>query len=375
MARPRKEPGTGPDEDKEIHIKQDKYFELVNFLASQLETQKNNASRQIQVVSGQLSRVQESLSILKNHTQLIMESNDLKIDVFSNLEFIHRLLTTENIDEIGTAAMSEAPAPMSMKPNKPKKQRKERDPNAPKRPLTAFFLFLQDKRDETTEAMKKSDPGFKPGDVQKRNTELWNALPEEKQEPYKKQYEANLEMYKRQLAAYKARGGVLPPHEEAHEHDAADVAMVTDPALEAHSDPQDDEDVQDDPMQGKRAEPQDEGGPTSEESDDDSATKESHEESERSEEEQEEDESPPPRKESKKSAGRATKESSHDKQKSKKAPVKEEKKSKKAREWDKSASPERSKKKRKAEDRDFSKAERKRKPRKSQGYNGNDEDF
>ena len=99
---------------------------------------------------------------------------------------IHQLLNTENVEETGgSAALPEALPPTAMKPLKPKKQRKERDPDAPKRPLTAFFLYLQDKKDETTEYLKKHatpQSPFKLGNVQKRNTEIWNALPEDQQQ-------------------------------------------------------------------------------------------------------------------------------------------------------------------------------------------------
>lgn len=88
---------------------------------------------------------------------------------------IHRLLTTDPLEIPGAdAKLPIAPRPPDTKPVKQKKPKKERDPNAPKRPLTAFFLFLQEKRDDTAKSM----PNAKPGDIQKKMTDIWNSLDE-----------------------------------------------------------------------------------------------------------------------------------------------------------------------------------------------------
>ena len=46
---------------------------------------------------------------------------------------------------------------------KTKKAKKIKDPNAPKRPMTAYFLFMAEKRAEVL----KNNPDFKIGDVAK----------------------------------------------------------------------------------------------------------------------------------------------------------------------------------------------------------------
>lgn len=51
-------------------------------------------------------------------------------------------------------------------------QKKERDPNIPKKPMTAYFLFMNAKR----ESAKKEDPSLTFGTLTKKLTEMWNAL-------------------------------------------------------------------------------------------------------------------------------------------------------------------------------------------------------
>ena len=41
--------------------------------------------------------------------------------------------------------------------------KKEKDPNAPKRPMSAYFLFMGDKRAE----VREKNPDFKIGDIAK----------------------------------------------------------------------------------------------------------------------------------------------------------------------------------------------------------------
>lgn len=120
------------------------------------------------------------MSQIKSHTQMVLDRNDKKESGVSQSLYpnIHRLLITENLEigaGVGNASLPIAPLPSDAKPPKKKKPKKERDPNAPKRPLTAFFLFLQEKRDDTA---KKMPIGTKPGDIQKKMTDIWNSLHE-----------------------------------------------------------------------------------------------------------------------------------------------------------------------------------------------------
>ena len=62
---------------------------------------------------------------------------------------------------------------------KTRKKRKPKDPNAPKRPLTAYLLFLEDKRPEIQADMSE---GQKRGDISVEGTRRWHALKEEEQQ-------------------------------------------------------------------------------------------------------------------------------------------------------------------------------------------------
>jgi hypothetical protein len=53
---------------------------------------------------------------------------------------------------------------------KKRKRNKDKDPNAPKRPMTAYFLFLNDRR----EAIKSSNPNIKVTEVTKEAAHQWN---------------------------------------------------------------------------------------------------------------------------------------------------------------------------------------------------------
>ena len=50
--------------------------------------------------------------------------------------------------------------------------KKEKDPNAPKRPLSAYFLFMGDKRAE----VREKNPDFKIGDIAKVGFLPWSVF-------------------------------------------------------------------------------------------------------------------------------------------------------------------------------------------------------
>ena len=51
------------------------------------------------------------------------------------------------------------------------RKRAKKDPNAPKKPLSAYMLFLQDKRAD----IKAKYPGCSVADIAKKGGEMWNA--------------------------------------------------------------------------------------------------------------------------------------------------------------------------------------------------------
>ena len=113
---------------------------------------------------------------------MVITSNERGTSSVSDLQYpnIRRLLTTDNLDAAAgeTSLPIYQQMPANVKTVKQKKVKKPRDPNAPKRPLTAFFLFLKEKRDETT---KQLPPDVKPGEVQTRMTDKWNSMAESEQ--------------------------------------------------------------------------------------------------------------------------------------------------------------------------------------------------
>lgn len=81
-------------------------------------------------------------------------------------------------DPLGEVSMPQVKAGQE-KAVKTKKPKKIKDPNAPNRPVTAYFLYLAENKDAVR---RKLGPDAKAGEVQKKGTEDWNALPEGEQE-------------------------------------------------------------------------------------------------------------------------------------------------------------------------------------------------
>merc|ERR1711939_613810 len=73
-----------------------------------------------------------------------------------------------------------------------------KDKNAPKKALSAYFIFLADKR----ESMKARFPELKITQLGKKAGELWKALSEEEKEVYKAKSRKAEEEFKGVRAAY-----------------------------------------------------------------------------------------------------------------------------------------------------------------------------
>jgi len=79
---------------------------------------------------------------------------------------------------------------------KKRKSKSKKDPNAPKRPMSAYFLWLNENRDQ----IKADNPGASVSDIAKRGGELWRELKdktewEEKAVQAKKDYAIAMEEY------------------------------------------------------------------------------------------------------------------------------------------------------------------------------------
>merc|ERR1719361_3034495 len=76
----------------------------------------------------------------------------------------------------------------------------KKDPNAPKRPLSAYFIFMGEKRAE----VKAANPNDKIGDIAKKMGKMWQELDEKAKAPYQKKAEAAKKKYADEMAAYQA---------------------------------------------------------------------------------------------------------------------------------------------------------------------------
>merc|ERR1719420_2367108 len=76
--------------------------------------------------------------------------------------------------------------------------KKQKDPNAPKKPSTAFFLFMADNR----QRVKDENPNITPAHIGKVLGEEWRELDQKDKAEYESTYEANLEQWRKDKAAY-----------------------------------------------------------------------------------------------------------------------------------------------------------------------------
>merc|ERR1712112_711451 len=76
----------------------------------------------------------------------------------------------------------------------------KKDPNAPKRPLSAYFIFMGEKRAE----VKAANPDWKIGDIAKEMGKMWQAMDEKEKGPYEKKAEAAKKKYAEEMAKYEA---------------------------------------------------------------------------------------------------------------------------------------------------------------------------
>uniref|UniRef100_A0A8C5NWT6 High mobility group protein B1 n=1 Tax=Jaculus jaculus TaxID=51337 RepID=A0A8C5NWT6_JACJA len=86
-------------------------------------------------------------------------------------------------------------------PPKRETKKKFKDPNAPKRPPSAFFFYS-----EYHPQIKGKHPGLSIGDLAKKLGEMSNNTTADDKQPYEKKAAKLREKYKKDMAAYRAKG-------------------------------------------------------------------------------------------------------------------------------------------------------------------------
>ncbi|KAJ5085999.1 hypothetical protein N7532_010770 [Penicillium argentinense] len=82
-----------------------------------------------------------------------------------------------------------------------KRKRAPADPNAPKRALTPYFLYMQHNRKSIAADLGDN---ARPKEVADEGTRRWQKMSDSEREIYKQMYAENFEVYKKEMAAYKA---------------------------------------------------------------------------------------------------------------------------------------------------------------------------
>ena len=78
---------------------------------------------------------------------------------------------------------------------------KRNDPNAPKRAMSAFMMFVRDKREE----IKRQNPNASFGEIGKMMGDRWKAMSEDEKAPFVKQSEEDKARYLKEKQEYDAR--------------------------------------------------------------------------------------------------------------------------------------------------------------------------
>ncbi len=82
-----------------------------------------------------------------------------------------------------------------------KQKRAKKDKDAPKRPLSAYFFYIQERR----EALKKEKPSLDNKELIRTMGEEWNKLSDEEKKPYSKMAENDKKRYQDELKAYEKK--------------------------------------------------------------------------------------------------------------------------------------------------------------------------
>ena len=82
-----------------------------------------------------------------------------------------------------------------------KQKRPKKDKDAPKRPLSAYFFYIQERR----EALKKEKPNLDNKELIRTMGEEWNKLSDEEKKPYSKMAENDKKRYQDEIKAYEKK--------------------------------------------------------------------------------------------------------------------------------------------------------------------------
>lgn len=117
--------------------------------------------------------------------------------------------------------MSSYTPPAGMTASGKRKIKKEKDPNAPKRPSTPYFAFMNEKRAE----IKAENPDAGVADIGKLGGKAWGLLDDESKQEYTDEYQAKMEVWRGDMAAYTAS---LSGAKKAKKGTAAEVPTSSD---------------------------------------------------------------------------------------------------------------------------------------------------
>lgn len=81
---------------------------------------------------------------------------------------------------------------------KEKRKRAKKDKDAPKKAISAYFFYIQERR----EALKKEKPNLDNKEIIKTMGAEWNALSDEKKKPYVAKAEADKKRYDEEKKEY-----------------------------------------------------------------------------------------------------------------------------------------------------------------------------
>lgn len=116
--------------------------------------------------------IENAVKAYINHTNSVTDSSEAlsheNLNVLNNLMTIAHAASPDNAKEEDVTEKG-----------KRKRKSKPKDPNAPKRPLTAYLLYLEDKRPEI---QKDLGEGQKRGDISAEGTRRWHGLDEAAQQ-------------------------------------------------------------------------------------------------------------------------------------------------------------------------------------------------
>lgn len=102
-----------------------------------------------------------------------------------------------------------------------KKPKKDRDENAPKRATTAYFLWLN----ETREQIKKDNPGITVTEIAKKGGEMWAVLKDKTK--WEEKAAKEKERYSKEMEEYKAAGGRAGGEKRKKENESSSKASPT----------------------------------------------------------------------------------------------------------------------------------------------------